>query len=58
MTTEEAAAYLGITPYTARRWRSDGRGPRWVKVGRLSRYRVKDLEAYAEQHLVTPGARA
>lgn len=58
LTTEQAAAWLGVQPYTLRRWRSDGRGPRWVRVGRLSRYRLDDLAAWAEAQAVTPGWRA
>lgn len=57
MTTEEAAGWLGVQPYTMRRWRSEGRGPRWVRVGRLSRYRFDDLTAWAEAQAVTPGRR-
>ncbi|WP_301485118.1 AlpA family transcriptional regulator [Intrasporangium sp.] len=49
----EAAAWLGMSEYTLRRWRCQGRGPACVRVGRLVRYRVSDLAAWAEAHAQT-----
>ena len=56
--SDAAAGWLGVTPYTLRRWRSEGRGPGWVRVGRLARYRLADLVAYAEANAVKPGGAA
>ena len=50
---DEAAAYLGCTPDTLRIWVSQRRVP-YVKVGRLTRFRKKDLDDYLEQHFVPP----
>lgn len=55
LTTADAADWLGLAPYTLRRWRSEGRGPHWVKVGRLARYRHRDLEVFAAERVVSPG---
>ncbi len=49
LTTEQAARYLGFKPYTLRRWRSEGKGPRYIKSeGRNGRvgYRLEELEAW------------
>lgn len=53
LTTEEAAAYLGISPFTLAHWRSEGLPhPRAVQMGRRAlRYRPADLEAFIEQQL-------
>ena len=53
LTAEEAAEFLDIRVGTLAQWRSQGRGPRYIKIeGRLVRYRLADLEAYLEEHLV------
>ena len=47
-----AAEYLGVAVRTLQWWRSVGRGPRFVKIGRLVRYRIReDLDAYIEAGL-------
>ncbi len=47
MDTPEAARYLAASPKTLRQWRSQGRGPRYRTLGRLVRYHVEDLDAFA-----------
>lgn len=37
---------LGITTKTAETWRVRGRGPRFIKVGSLVRYRKADIQAW------------
>jgi excisionase family DNA binding protein len=44
--TEEAAARLSVAASTLVKWRKEGVGPRFVRVGRLVRYRGVDLEQY------------
>lgn len=45
--TAAAAAYLGVTPRTLEVWRSTQRHPiPYVKVGRLVRYSIKDLDEW------------
>lgn len=36
-------------PATLSRWRYAGKGPRFVKVGRLVRYKLSDVEAWLSQ---------
>jgi hypothetical protein len=38
MTTEEVAHHFRVDPSTVRRWRLDGVGPRFVKIGHVYRY--------------------
>jgi len=47
LTTKEAAAYLGLMPCTLEKWRCQGKGPRFVKLGsKAVRYRRSDLDAF------------
>jgi hypothetical protein len=47
-----AAALIGATPATMRRWRHEGRGPRYVKVSALCRYKVADLEDWLARRVI------
>ncbi len=38
MTTDEVAEYFRVNTSTVRRWRLDGVGPRFVKIGSVYRY--------------------
>ena len=51
-----AAVVLGCAPRTLPNWRSQGRGPRFIRVGRLIRYRIEDLEEYLDARTVDPEA--
>jgi predicted DNA-binding transcriptional regulator AlpA len=46
LTTEEAAALLGLRPHTLAHYRWRGIGPRFMKVGRRVRYQEQDLWAW------------
>ena len=47
LTDLEAAEYLNVKPATLAVWRSTGRyNLPFVKVGRLVRYRLRDLEQF------------
>jgi hypothetical protein len=45
---KQLAGYLGVTVHALRRWRFEGRGPRFIHVGRLVRYRPEDVEAWLD----------
>ena len=45
---EQAAAYLSVKLQTLANWRSEGRGPKFVRVGKLIRYRLGALDAWIE----------
>jgi excisionase family DNA binding protein len=42
----ELAARLGVSRSTLQSWRYAGRGPRYIKLGRLVRYRNADVDTY------------
>ena len=46
MTGAEAAEFLRISPKTLPRWRWEGSGPNFVRVGRKVFYRRGDLAEY------------
>jgi len=60
LTARQAAEWLGLTEPTLRRWRCEGRGPRFVKLnGAAVRYTLSELEAYVgHAHNSTTAARA
>ena len=45
-TDSEVAAFIGHTPDALMRWRSTGRGPAFVKMGKFIFYRRDDIEAW------------
>ena len=44
------AVRLGVSRSTLQSWRYAGRGPRFIKLGRLVRYRNADVDAYLHAH--------
>jgi excisionase family DNA binding protein len=47
LTTEQAAAYVGLTRQTLEKMRRKARGPCFRKHGRYVRYHIADLEAWS-----------
>jgi len=43
---EDVAKQLNVSVATLRRWRLERRGPQFIKVGSLVRYRPEELEAW------------
>jgi len=52
----EAAAILNMAVDTVRKWRVEGRGPKFYRFGRAIRYAVADLDDFRDRHLVTPSS--
>ncbi len=52
-----ASKILGCAPRTLDNWRSQGRGPRYVRVGRRIVYRLSDLREWMEERTVETGNR-
>jgi len=44
LTEEDVAKQLQVSLAALRRWRVEGRGPRFIKVSALVRYRPEELE--------------
>ena len=58
LTSTDAAAAIGIDPGTFRNWRSQGRGPAYVRIGgNKVVYRVADLEAWLDAAQAAGGAK-
>ena len=54
--SKAAAAYLGISEGTLAVWRCVGRyGLRWIKLGKLIRYRQIDLDEFLESRTCGAG---
>jgi hypothetical protein len=45
-----------LSPRTLERWRFQGTGPRYLKVGGRVVYRLEDIEAYETEQLKVTGA--
>jgi len=54
LSNSEAAEFLGMSPDTLPRWRWEGVGPAYLKVGRSIKYRLADLEAFLNESRVNP----
>ncbi len=46
LTDRHVAEQLGISPLTLARWRYEGRGPVFLKIGKAIRYRQADVDAW------------
>jgi predicted site-specific integrase-resolvase len=47
----ELAERLKIQPRTLQEWRSIGKGPSFLRVGRVIRYRESDIEKWLNQQV-------
>ena len=54
LTTEELAARWKMSPQTLENWRSQGTGPKYIKLGdaksALVIYRLTDIEKWERKH--------
>ena len=46
LTEDEVARQLRVSVASLRRWRLERRGPQFIKVGSLVRYRPEEIEAW------------
>lgn len=54
LTQRETSRVLHISQRTLQKWRSEGRGPRWLRVGRRIWYRPADIEEWLDEQVVDP----
>lgn len=52
LSPEEAAAYLGLSMPLLAKWRGDGEGPAYSKVGTRVSYAVEDLDGFMAERRV------
>ena len=48
----EAAKFSDFSVAALVKWRHEGRGPRYIRVGRSIRYRISDLLSWIDSHAV------
>ena len=53
LTTQEVADLLNVRRTTLEAWRSRGGGPKFMKLGRVVRYRRKDVDQWLEENTHT-----
>lgn len=53
MTTHDVAALLTVSPQTLAIWRSKGRGPDYMKFGKVVRYERAAVESFMRNLTVT-----
>lgn len=58
LTETEVADFLGKSVVTLARWRREGYGPAYVRIGRSPRYRREDLTFFMQANCVAPGGAA
>lgn len=51
LSQSEFCEQTGVAHATAEKWRWCGKGPRFIKVGRLVKYRQCDIDAWIEANL-------
>ena len=49
LTTNELAKFLDVAPYTIYLLRQTGQGPRYLKLGRIIRYKMEDVQTWLEE---------
>lgn len=54
LTEPETARRLGCSVSGLRKWRTEGTGPRYIRIGRLIRYQVADLDKWLSAQTVDP----
>ncbi len=57
LTATKAAGMLGVKPQTLARWRMDGRGPRFIRLGSTAKsrtaYTQAEIERWLDSHTAT-----
>lgn len=54
VSTPEAARILGYSSAALRKWRREGKGPRFIRHGRSVRYKLSDLRAWEDTLAIEP----
>ena len=56
LTSKTVAERLQVGVQTLAKWRSEGKGPRYVQLGRSIRYRAADIDEFVERSITEPTA--
>jgi len=49
ITSNDTASILCLSPKTLRKWRWEGKGPKFIKVGHKVAYRQEDITTFIQQ---------
>ncbi|WP_370037465.1 helix-turn-helix transcriptional regulator [Brevibacterium epidermidis] len=52
LSTSEASAYTSLSAATLKKYRCNGTGPRYARIGSKIVYRPSDLDDYIGKHLI------
>lgn len=55
LSESELARRANVSIAALRKWRREGTGPRFLKLGRLVRYLAQDVDRWLEAHAVVSG---
>jgi hypothetical protein len=55
LSTKLLSRRWNIAPRTLERWRAEGRGPQFVRIGRHVRYRKIDIQAFEAKNIGAAG---
>ncbi len=53
LSERQTSSLLLVQPSTLQAWRTKGRGPKYLKIGKLVRYRLRDLHSFLDQQTRT-----
>ena len=56
LTVEELADYVGVPKSTVYQWNYAGTGPRFLRVGKYTRYRQADVDDWLAERCVEQSA--
>lgn len=56
LSRDEVAGRLKLPSKTLAQWASQGKGPRFARMGRFARYRLVDVMAWESEQFTRPGA--
>lgn len=54
LSTAQVAERLGVSEQSVRRWRSQGKGPSYVKIGNKVWYEPVYVDMWLEDHTIRP----
>ena len=55
---KEACSYLKVSIHTLNKWRSEKKGPPYIKMGRYVKYNRESLDRFLKNHEIDPTSQA
>jgi excisionase family DNA binding protein len=55
---KEACSYLKVSIHTLNKWRSEKKGPPYIKMGRYVKYNRESLDRFLHNHEIDPNVSA